>query len=93
MTNTTDEHDDEIAHRMLNTDVDEPAVAVAEAVADLEDVKPDDLPTTYNCIDGMLDEMYANPPSPEAQLAVEFTYAGYRVTVEQDGAAKFIAVG
>jgi hypothetical protein len=91
-TSTTDQHDDEIVHRTLNTDSDEPAVAVAEAVADLEDSEPDELPATYNCIDGMLDELYADPPSPEAQMEVSFTYAGYRITVEQDGDATIVAV-
>lgn len=93
MTSTPDQHDDEIVHKTLNTDSDEPAVAVAETVAELEDSEPDELPTTYSCIDGMLDELYANPPSPEAQMEVSFTYAGYRITIEQDGTAKFVAVG
>lgn len=88
----TEQHNEEIVHRTLSTDCEEPAVAVAEAVADLEDSEPDELPTTYDCIDGMLDELYADPPSPEAQMQVSFTYAGYRITVEQDGNAKFVAV-
>ena len=88
----SDKHTDEIVHRTLSTDDDDPAVDVAKVVAELEDVKPDELPTTYNCIDGMLDELYAEPPSPDAQMEVSFTYAGYRITVEQNGDAKFIAV-
>jgi len=89
---TPDQHDDEIVHRTLSTDVEEPAVAVAEAIADLEGQEADELPTTYECIDGMLDEMYGDPPSPNAQVEVSFTYAGYRVTVEQNGDATFVAV-
>lgn len=88
----SDQHSDDIVHRTLNTDSGDPAVAVAETVAELRGSEPDELPATYNCIDGMLDELYADPPSAEAQMEVSFTYAGYRVTVEQDGTAKFVAV-
>lgn len=31
----------------------------------------------------------SNPPSPEAQMTVEFTHSGYRITIEQRGAAEF----
>ena len=86
------ENTDEIVHRTLHTDRDEPAVAIAETVAELEGSEPDELPTTYDCIDGMLDELYDDPPSPDAQMEVSFTYAGYRITVEQNGTAKFVAV-
>jgi hypothetical protein len=62
----TKTHDDEIVHRELNTDREEPAVAVAEIVAELEGKHADELTTTYACIDGMISELYSNPPSPEA---------------------------
>ncbi len=61
-------------------------------MADIENRDADELPTIYGCIDGMLAELYSDPPAPEAQIGVEFTYAGYRITVEQSGAAKFIQV-
>jgi len=44
----------------------------------------------YDCIDGMLDELFSNPPAPESQMEVEFSYETYRITVEQNGAAKFV---
>jgi len=50
----TKTHDDEIVHRELNTDREEPAVAVAEIVAELEGKHADELTTTYACIDGMI---------------------------------------
>ena len=89
MTNT---HDDEIVHREMNTDRTEPAAAIVEVVADLEGTPVTELPTAYDCIDGMLSNLYSNPPAPEAQMTVEFTYSGYRITVTQNGAAEFINV-
>jgi hypothetical protein len=85
-------HDDEIIHRELDTDKD-PAVAVVEVIADIESMDVGEMPISYECIDGMLTEMYSNPPSEEAQVEVNFTYADYRVTVDQDGGAKFVKVG
>lgn len=87
-----DSHDGEIVHRELNTNRENPAVEIAEAVADMEDRAVDELPTTYECIDGMLAEIYGNPPAPEAQIEVEFTYADYRITVDQTGGAEFVQV-
>lgn len=85
-------HDDDIVHRELDTDREEPAVVIAEVVAELEGKRTDELATIYDCIDGMLTELYSNPPAPESQMTIEFTYNGYRITVEQNGASKFVRV-
>jgi hypothetical protein len=88
----TEEHGEEIVHRQLDTDRKDPAAAIAEVVADLDGRSTDDLPSTYSQVDGMLDNLFTDPPVPEAQMEVSFTYAGYRVTVGQDGNAKFVRV-
>ncbi|MFC6725262.1 HalOD1 output domain-containing protein [Halobium palmae] len=85
-------HEDEIVHRQLRTDREDPAAAVAEVVAELDGRRADELTATYRCIDGVLGNLFSEPPSPDAQMEVTFTYEGYRVTVEQDGAAKFVKV-
>lgn len=89
----TESHDDEIVHRELDTEREDPAVAIAEVVADLEGKRADELSPTYDCIDGMVSELYSNPPASEAQMTIEFTYSGYRITVEQSGTAEFVQVG
>jgi hypothetical protein len=38
----------------------------------------------------MLDVVFENPPAPEAQVEVTFSYEGYRITVEQNGRARFV---
>ena len=87
----TDGHENEIVHRQLDPDRDDLAVEVAEVVADLEGCEPDQLATMYGCIDGVIEHILSDPPSPEAQAVVEFTYEGYRITIEQDGTARFVA--
>lgn len=77
----------EVIHRELDTETDEPATQVAEAVADIEGKYASELPTMYGCVDGMLDHLFSNPPAPEAQMHVEFDYGPYRITVTQTGDA------
>ena len=83
----------DIVHRELDTTLEEPAVQIAEIVAELEDESPTELVNMYGCIDGVLDNVFSTPPSPEAQLQIEFSYEGYRVTVDQDGTARFLKTG
>ena len=85
--------DTRIIRRELDTDADNPAVEVAEAVADIEDTEATELANMYDCVDGMLDELFSAPPADEAQMAICFSYSGYRITVEQDGLAEFVKTG
>lgn len=88
----TETHDTEIVHRELDIDREEPAIAIVEVVATLEGTPAIELPPVYNSIDGMLSNLFSNPPAPESQITVEFTYSSYRVTVKQSGAAEFVHV-
>ena len=70
---------DEIA-RIMSAD-SEVSVAIVEAVADRKGVDPIELPPLYHVIDtdgleGVVDGDRAG------SLQVQFTYAGYRVTVQ-----------
>ncbi|WP_178918348.1 HalOD1 output domain-containing protein [Natronomonas gomsonensis] len=85
-------HDEEIVRRELDKDRDSPAMGVAENLAELEGKSIEELETTWDCVDGVLDHIFSNPPSPEAQLTITFTYEGYRITVEQNGRAEFVKV-
>lgn len=86
----TDHPAAEIVHRELDIASNSPAVEVAQAVADIEEKDSTELTTLYDCVDGMLDELFSTPPSPEAQMQVEFSYEGYRITIDQDGVAEFV---
>ncbi|WP_424019102.1 HalOD1 output domain-containing protein [Halorientalis pallida] len=85
-----DSPDDRIVRRTLDTDAEEPAVEVAQAVADIEDREPTDLATIFECADHVLDHLFSNPPAEEAQMCIEFSYEEYRITVHQDGTAEFV---
>jgi hypothetical protein len=83
-------HEDEIVHRKLETDVKNPVGQVVEIVAELEDTDIDELTTAWSIIDELLANLFTNPPAPEAQAQIRFSYEGYRITVEQNGNAKFV---
>lgn len=87
-----DRTENEIVHRELDPDGNNPTVQIVEAIMDFEGVDSTDLPTIYDCVDGMLNELFSNPPAPEAQMEVTFSYHRYRVTVEQNGNAKFVKI-
>lgn len=82
--------DTAIIRRELDTGADNPAVEVAQAVADIEETEATELADMYSCVDGMLDELFSTPPAEEAQMEVEFSYHDYRIRIEQDGSAEFI---
>ena len=84
--------DDEIVHRQIDTGGPEPAVQIAEIVADLDGKGHEELTSAWSQIDNMLTEIFSDPPDPEAQVQVQFTYEGYRVTVEQNGSCEFVKV-
>ncbi|ELY97441.1 HalOD1 output domain-containing protein [Natrialba asiatica] len=89
----SDRTEREVVHRDLDPDGDNPSVQVVEEIMDFEGADATELPTIYDCIDGMLNELFSNPPSPEAQMEVKFSYHGYRITVKQNGNAKFVKTG
>ena len=88
-----DSPESEIIHRELEIDGPTPSVQIAETVAEINGKEATDLATMYECVDGVLDHIFSNPPAPEAQMQVTFSYETFRITIEQDGAAKFVKTG
>jgi|GEM_PF-455526 hypothetical protein len=82
--------DEEIIRRTLDPERENPAPQIAEIIADIEDIDITKLPTMYHCVDWMLDNLFSQPPDPEAQMKIEFSYETYRITIDQDGTAEFV---
>jgi hypothetical protein len=92
MASAGNEDESGIVHREFDTDGENPSVDVASVIAELEDREVTSLSPMYDCVDDMIDELFSNPPAAEAQMQVEFTYEGYRVTINQDGSATFLKI-
>lgn len=69
---------------------DDPTVVIVEKIAELEEITVEALPTLYETTNDLLDHLWTTPPAPTAQITIEFTYAGYRITLHQDGSGKFM---
>lgn len=84
--------DDRTVTREFDTDTADPNVEVVSVVSELEGSPAGELPALYRCIDHILENLFADPPAAEADVSVSFTYQGYRITVGQDGTARFEAL-
>ncbi len=82
----------QIIHRDLDTSIEPPSAAVAHEVARIEESELDSVTPAWNELGDLLQHLFDTPPRPGVQAEVRFTYAGYRITVEQDGSAKFVKV-
>ncbi len=86
----TDSSDGELIHRKLDADAKNPGIEVVKAIADIHGTDATELATLHDCINGVLDNLFSTPPSPEAEVRVTFNYEDYRVGVTQDGDATFV---
>lgn len=67
----------------------DPQLHLVHAVADITGVEETRLEALYPTIDGMVDQLYSDPPSARAQAELTFVYEGFRITLFQDGTAVF----
>ena len=74
-------------HRTLTDGDDDPGVRLVRTIAELRDADVAELPMLYSRIDEMVEQLFGSPPQTEAQIELTFSYAGYRITVYQDGHA------
>jgi hypothetical protein len=56
-----------------------------EIVAELEATDIEELPEFYGRVGHFVELIFKEPPAPEAQMNLEFSYAGYRITINQRG--------
>ena len=96
MGNRVSDHSDEeemaAVHWEFEVDQDDPEVDVAEVIAELEDCDSTKLSPAYETIDHIIEKLFADPLSAEAQAVLQFSYEGYRITLKQDGHATFMKV-
>jgi len=63
-----------------------------ELIAESEGKAIDELPSFYDQVDHFVEMLFKRPPSPESQMQIAFSYAGYRVTVNQKGEVTLLNV-
>ena len=65
---------------------------MAAVVAELEGKETTQLSALYDQVDSVVEEIFSNPSSPEAQIQMTFTFEGYRISINQDGSATFLRI-
>jgi len=88
-----DDQERSIVRRQLAPEDGSPGIQIAEVIAEIDDREMTEMSTMYDCVDGVLDEFFSDPPSADAQLMIEFSYEEYRITVCQDGALELVRPG
>ena len=79
-----------IIYRDFDTDAEDAGLEIVMTVAEIEGRDATDLPRLHNHLDGVLDDLFSVPPSPKSQIEITFSYDTYRITLHQDGHAKFV---
>lgn len=80
-------------HRDLTDGNSSPEVCLIEALVELTGTDETELPQLYSSVDQSVGHLLRSPPPTRAQAELTFTYAGYRITVYQDGHADFQPLG
>ena len=78
--------------RQFDREDNDPVFDIVETVAELEDKPMEQLPSLHDTVNDLLEHIFSEPPAPEAQVEIEFTYAGYRIKIFQDGRATFLKI-
>lgn len=71
--------------RQITPDPEYANYSLLEVIADIESVDVTALPPMWTRIDDALEELFQEPPAPEARMELTFSYHGYRITVRQSG--------
>jgi hypothetical protein len=81
-----------IIYRDITPDPDAAEYDLLEIIAEMEGVGMDELPSLYTEVDHFVETLFEDPPSPDAQMEIRFSYAGYRITITQGGRVKLVPV-
>lgn len=80
-------------HQKLPVGDRDPEVVLVEAIADLSGSDEIELPQLYSCVNEMVEHFFRSPPPAKAKAELTFSYAGYRITLYQDGLAVIQQLG
>lgn len=85
--------DGQTHHHQIDPSGGEVNTSLLELVASKEGCRMDELPPFWTRVDSLVEDLFSDPPSKDAQAQVEFTYTGYRITVDQSGSVTLLKVG
>lgn len=81
-----------IHHRTIEPDEEIAPTDIVEHVADIEGCAVEELPSFWMRVGNVVQDVFSEPPGPEAQVTIQFTYAGYRIGLDQRGGLELMKV-
>lgn len=81
-----------IVVREVSTNPEDVEYELLELIAELDETEIEQLPSLYKQVDHLVEHLFRNPPVPAAQVELTFSYAGYRITIDQTGRVTVVAV-
>ena len=90
------EGEDETRTDILRADIDpDPETAeydLLELIAGVDGREIEELPPFYTQVGHFVERLFEHPPAQEAQMQIEFSYAGHRVRLNQQGQVTLLNV-
>lgn len=84
--------DDGMARYSIDATSESAEFELLSGLAAVEGVDMDELPSLYGTIDHLVEALYDEPPAASAQVELSFSYAGYRVHLDQRGNVRLVPV-
>lgn len=86
------DRDSGMVHEHITPDAGTAEYDLLEILADLEGKEIDEFPSLYTQVNHFVESLFDDPPAPESQMEIRFSYAGYRITITQRGEVKLVPV-
>lgn len=87
-----DGSEDGFVQRTIDPNSETAEYDLLEIIAEEDGVEMDELPSLYEQVGHFVGQLFDDPPSDEAQMEIQFSYAGYRVKVSQEGHVTLVEV-
>jgi hypothetical protein len=84
--------DDGVVRYVIDPDSRTAEFDLLSGIAEVEGVALDELPSLYATVDHFVEGLYDDPPASAAHVELSFSYAGYRVNVDQAGHVRLVPV-
>ncbi|MFC6755707.1 MULTISPECIES: HalOD1 output domain-containing protein [Haloarcula] len=78
--------------RQIPPDPETAEYDLLEILAEVDGCEIEDLPALYNEVEHVVETLFRTPPSAAAQMSISFSYGGYRVTIDRNGAVTLVSV-
>lgn len=86
------EGNERMIHWSFDVGSDYPSVDVAEVIMELEGKERVELSPMYETIDCLIENLFSDALASDAQAVLQFSYEGYRITLNQDGNATIMEI-